>query len=203
MPDTTLSADASTAAARAQAVAQVIARVRAMTNGMQDISIATAQSICVLMTQLASDADLWKAQNFPVPQGKLWHAYLLHEDTDGRHAMYAVAMKPGHRQPPHNHTTWAVIAGVRGHERNVLYARESNDLQAHIRHLSDITVGTGGVLALGANDIHSIEVLGPTEALHLHLYGRGFTHLQDRLMFDLNTGIGSPFPIIQTGHRIT
>jgi len=196
----TLQADASPAVARARAVAQLVARVKIMTCGMQDISIATAQSICVLMTQLARDVYLWNPGDFPVPEGKLWQTYRLHEDADGRHAMYAVAMMPGHRQPPHNHTTWAVIAGVRGQERNALYVREGNNAQADIRHLSDIVIDTGGGLALGPNDIHAIEVLGPEQALHLHLYGRGFSHLHDRMIFDLETGVGRPFPIIQNVH---
>ncbi len=185
------------AAMRAHAVAEVIGRVRSLTEGRQDIGIAMAQGICEQMAQLASSTGLWNADDFPIPEDKLWQAYLLHEDSDGCHAMYAVAMKPGHAQPPHNHTTWAVIAGVRGREKNTVYVRDGDAQQARIRHVSDITVDAHRVIALGAQDIHSIEVLGPGNALHLHLYGRGFAHLGDRLIFDLETGIGTPFPVIQ------
>lgn len=182
---------------RAAAVGRTIGQVRALVSDGQDIGIAAAQSICELMGQLAANAPLWRSDDFPVPEDKLWQAYQLHEDPDGSYAMYAVAMKPGHQQPPHNHTTWAVIAGVRGRERNALHVREGEEPRARIRHLMDITVDHGKVIAMGAEDIHSIEVLGPGEALHLHLYGKGFAHLSDRRIFDLESGAGRPFPIIQ------
>lgn len=208
------------AARRATAVTRTIDQVRALVAGRQEIGIATAQSISELMAQLAGDEKLWNGEDFPVPEDKLWQAYQLHEDADGSYAIYAVAMKPGHQQPPHNHTTWAVIAGVRGCERNELYVREGgNDGEpVRIRRLMDITVGKGKVIAMGAHDIHSIEVLAPEKdsrqqqgaqgastrdllddgaALHLHLYGKGLSHLNDRLIFDLETGMGQPFPIIQ------
>lgn len=202
---------ASSADRRAVAVGRTIEQVRAVVSGRQDIGIATAQSVCELMGQLAADVQLWGSEDFPVPQDKLWQAYQLHEDADGSYAIYAVAMKPGHQQPPHNHTTWAVIAGVRGRERNELYVRESEGEggKAHIRRLVDITVGEGKVIAMGPEDIHSIEVLpfegvvpsrerpGDEAALHLHLYGKGLSHLNDRLIFDLESGVGRPFPIIQ------
>ena len=204
-------ANVSPADQRAAAVGRTIEQVRALVAGRQDIGIATAQGICELMGQLAADAALWCGEDFPVPEDKLWQAYQLHEDADGSYAIYAVAMKPGHQQPPHNHTTWAVIAGVRGCERNELYVREDgcDGSQARIRHLMDITVGEGKVIAMGADDIHSIEVLPPEgvassrerpgdeAALHLHLYGKGLSHLNDRLIFDLESGDGRPFPIIQ------
>ena len=42
---------------------------------------------------------------------------------DGRFALYGSAGVPGKAQPPHNHTTWASIAGVFGDEHNVFYER--------------------------------------------------------------------------------
>lgn len=182
---------------RSAAVERTIEQVKALVSGHQDIGIATSQGICDLMGQLAADLPLWEGDDFPVPEDKLWQAYQLHEEPDGSYAMYAVAMKPGHQQPPHNHTTWAAIAGVRGRERNRLYVREPAQPHARVRHLIDINVDHGRVIAMGPDDVHSIEVLGPDEALHLHLYGKGFAHLNDRRIFDLESGEGRPFPTIQ------
>ncbi|WP_051236289.1 hypothetical protein [Ottowia thiooxydans] len=187
----------SPAVRRAAAVERTIEQVRALVSDCQDVGIATSQGICDLMGRLAADSDLWVGGDFPVPEDKLWQAYQLHEDPDGSYAMYAVAMKPGHQQPPHNHTTWAAIAGVRGSERNTLYVREPAEPHPRVRHLIDINVDQGRVIAMGPDDVHSIEVLGPDEALHLHLYGKGFAHLNDRRIFDLESGEGRPFPTIQ------
>ena len=41
--------------------------------------------------------------------------------------------------PPHNHTTWAIIAGVHGEERNVVYDRLDNGAQADKVQLREAT----------------------------------------------------------------
>ena len=61
-----------------------------------------------------------------MPQGEPGKAYRLAEDADHRFALYAAAGAPGRQAPPHNHTTWAVIAGVYGEEHNVFYRRTDN-----------------------------------------------------------------------------
>lgn len=179
------------------AVQETVARVAALLDGEASPSIAQAQCLTQLMQELAGQSALWDSADFPIPEGRLWQAYLLHENPDGSHALYAVPMRPGHAQPPHDHTTWAVIAGVRGKERNSLYRRPRTPAEAPLDHLADITVTAGNALALGPGDLHAIEVLGPDQALHLHLYGKGFAHLQERRIFDLHTGAKRPFPPMQ------
>ena len=59
---------------------------------------------------LATQSDLFPAEHFKVfgSKGTIYH---LAEDPDGRFALYGSAGVPGKYQPPHNHTTWATIAG--------------------------------------------------------------------------------------------
>ena len=182
---------------RAAAVLNTVAQVRALLGQEAAPGIAQAQCAAACLQALAGQTALWDSADFPIPDDKRWQAYTLHEDADGAFAMYAVAMHPGHAQPPHDHTTWAVIAGVRGAERNSLYRRPETPGPAPLGHLADITVAAGGALALGPTDIHAIEVLGPGDALHLHLYGRGFAHLQERRIFDPLTSESRAFPAIQ------
>ena len=179
------------------AVEETVARVAALLDGETCPGIAQAQCITQLMQELAGRSALWDSADFPIQEDRLWQAYLLLENAVGSHALYAVAMRPGHAQPPHDHTTWAVIAGVRGKERNSLYRRPRTTAEDPLDHLADITVTAGNALALGPGDLHAIEVLGPDPALHLHLYGKGFTHLQERRIFDLHTGAKRPFPPMQ------
>lgn len=179
------------------AVEETVARVATLLGGETRPGIAQSQCITQLMQELAGQSALWDSADFPIAEDRLWQAYLLHENADGSHALYAVAMRPGHAQPPHDHTTWAVIAGVRGKERNSLYRRPHTPAKAPLEHLADITVTAGNTLALGPEDLHAIEVLGPDPALHLHLYGKGFAHLQERRIFDLHTGEKRPFPPMQ------
>ncbi|QHE84483.1 hypothetical protein [Hydrogenophaga sp. BPS33] len=182
---------------REAAVQATVANVRALIGTDAAPGIAQAQCAAACLQALAGQATLWDSRDFPIPEGKRWQAYTLHEDADGGYAMYAVAMHPGHAQPPHDHTTWALIAGVRGAERNSLYRRPHATGPAPLGHLGDITVAAHGALALGPSDIHAIEVLGPGDALHLHLYGKGFAHLQERRIFDPFTSESRAFPAIQ------
>lgn len=181
---------------RAAAVLDTVAQVRALLGQDAAPGLAPAQCAAACMQTLAAQTALWDSRDFPIEGDRLWQAYTLHEDADGAYAMYAVAMHPGHAQPPHDHTTWALIAGVRGAERNTLYRRPQGSGPAPLAHLGDITVAAGYSLALGPTDLHAIEVPGPGDALHLHLYGRGFAHLQERRIFDLLTGESRAFPAI-------
>src|SRR5258706_14649394 len=44
--------------------------------------------------------------------------YPLHEEPDHSLAIFVVTWLPGDETPPHNHATWAVIAGLEGRETN-------------------------------------------------------------------------------------
>jgi len=48
--------------------------------------------------------------------------HLLHEEPDHSLAVVAVCWLPGRETPPHNHGTWAVVAGVDGSETKYLLA---------------------------------------------------------------------------------
>src|SRR6516162_3638413 len=49
--------------------------------------------------------------------------HLLHEEIDHHLAIFAVSWLPGRGAPPHDHGTWAVVAGVDGPETNEFFER--------------------------------------------------------------------------------
>src|SRR5215475_7122140 len=107
---------------RAQAVRRLVEEARAIEkNG---VTHANLDKIGGLLAGLARRADLFPQAEFPL--GSDGGIYRLSEDPDHRFALYASAGGSGKKVPPHNHTTWAVIAGVHGAERNVVYARLDN-----------------------------------------------------------------------------
>src|SRR3546814_5719791 len=62
-----------------------------------------------------------------------------------------LAGAPGKYQPPHNHTTWAVIASVYGDEHNIFFERiddGSTPDVGRIRKLREITVSPGMAVTL-------------------------------------------------------
>ena len=149
------------------------------------VTTATLDKIGGLLSELAGRADLFPQDEFPLgPDGGI---YRLSEDPDHRFALYASAGGPGKKVPPHNHTTWAIIAGVHGDERNVVYDRLDNGAQRRQRAAArgagqGEDAARGDVIAYLPDDFHHIETpAGSGNALHLHFYGLSLEHLPDRV----------------------
>lgn len=183
---------------RAQ-VEAALTRVRAAVGDRpHDPTPEAAQLLRTILTDLAADAKLWAVEDFPIGGDRLWGVYEVHEDPDGRFALYASAAHPGHAQPPHNHTTWACIAGVAGVEINRLYRIDAGGRipgPSRLTKVAEIPVGPGDSIFLGPDDVHDICVAEPESAMHLHLYGLGLPRLDRRLRHDLTAGTCEYFPV--------
>ena len=107
---------------RSRAVRHLVDQAREIEKS--GVTPATLDKIGNLVAKLASRADLFPQDEFPL--GADGGIYRLSEDPNHRFALYASAGGPGKKVPPHNHTTWAVIAGVHGEEHNVVYDRLDN-----------------------------------------------------------------------------
>jgi predicted metal-dependent enzyme (double-stranded beta helix superfamily) len=174
---------------RAYKVAQTIDAIRKVSAA--GISRKSLENIKTLLTELASQTELFPWEHFPLGEGSAPRIYRLSEDADGRFAMYASVGAPGKSQPPHNHTTWAVISGVFGDERNVLYRRSDDRSvpnEGRLEHVGAITVKRGNAVALMPNDFHTICVSGNGNSLHLHAYGRSLERLPKRITFEHESG---------------
>jgi rhodanese-related sulfurtransferase/predicted metal-dependent enzyme (double-stranded beta helix superfamily) len=175
---------------RAAAVAQTIDSVRAIV-ARSGTDRSALDEVKAALIALASGGGLFPAAQFPVSPGKLAAIYHLAEDPDGSYALYASAGTPGKSQPPHNHTTWAVIAGVFGDEHNVFYERSDDGSvpgRGALRKTHELTVRRGNACALLPEDFHTIEVTGTEPSLHLHLYGHTLEDLPRRIGFEGSAG---------------
>jgi rhodanese-related sulfurtransferase/predicted metal-dependent enzyme (double-stranded beta helix superfamily) len=175
---------------RGRAVEETIARVRRI-EAEKGVTPAALEAIKPVLIDLAARSELFPAVHFPVAPGGRARVYRLAEDTDRRFALYASAGVPGKARPPHNHTTWAVIAGVFGDEHNVFYERIDNRAQAgvgRLRRTGELTVRRGNACAFLPDDFHTIEVTGGASSLHLHLYGMSLENLPERIHFESPDG---------------
>ena len=134
---------------RAAAVRQLVDQARDIERS--GVNSANLEKIGGLLAALASRAELFPQSEFPL--GSDGGIYRLSEDPDHRFALYASAGGPGKKVPPHNHTTWAVIAGVHGAERNVVYDRLDNGAREARQQPADfveVGVGYAGFLDLAS-----------------------------------------------------
>ena len=150
-----------------------------------------------VLTGLALQEDLFDADAFAVDAGALMTIYELSVDTDGRLGLYASAGMPGKQQPPHDHRTWSVIAGVRGAEHNQYFERTDDGRdpqQGRLKPTGERTLRRGDVNGMMGDRFHTIRVLDEGPAMHLHLYGYPLDRLAGRVYFDdVVGGIERPF----------
>ena len=175
---------------RARAVGALIGKVRAI-EAREGVTRASLETIKRELIALASRTELFPAAHFANSPGRSGTIYHLAEDADGRFALYGSAGVPGKAQPPHNHTTWASIAGVYGDEHNMFYERVDRGEtpgEGKLRRTHELTIQRGNACAMLPEDFHTIEVTGQSESLHLHLYGKTLEDLPDRITFPSSAG---------------
>lgn len=175
---------------RARAVEELIKCVRTIV-GREGVTRASLESVKAELIGLASRTELFPPQHFANGPGRAGTIYHLAEDNDGGFALYGSAGVPGKAQPPHNHTTWASIAGVFGDEHNVFYEcadRDATPGEGRLRKLRELTIRRGSACAMLPDDFHTIEVTGGEESLHLHLYGKTLEDLPERITFSSSNG---------------
>ena len=175
---------------RHEAVQAAIERVRAIAP-QPEVTREDLERVKVVLTALASRTELFPEASFPVAPGKPGAIYELATDPDRRYALYASAGVGGKAQPPHNHTTWAAIAGVYGEEHNVAFERVDDRSKAGWGRLEkrwELTCRRGNAVAFLPDDFHTIEVRGNGPALHLHLYGLSLADLPERVFFAGSAG---------------
>ena len=154
---------------RAAAVRRLVDESRAIEK--TGVTRANLEKIGGLLASLAARAELFPPEEFPL--GADGGIYRLAEDPDHRFALYASAGGAGKKVPPHNHTTWAIIAGVHGAERNVVYDRLDNGAREDLVQLREApakekTLRRGDVIAYLPEDFHHIETPSPGAARATH-----------------------------------
>ncbi|WP_431120828.1 rhodanese-like domain-containing protein [Variovorax paradoxus] len=176
--------------ARARAVDTFLAQARNLLPRAAAASGESLRAVAEALVRLGQRGSLFPAAQFPIDAEHPAQVYRLAEDADGGFALYLSAGIAGKAQPPHDHTTWAVIAGVEGNERNVLYRREktSDPARDALVHQRTVDVASGSAVVLLPDDVHTIELVDGQDGRHLHFYGRALELLDKRVVFESSEG---------------
>ena len=86
-----------------------------------------------------------------------------------------VCWPPGQDVTPHDHQTWAVVAGIDGVEKNQLWRRTDDGSRpgyAEVELQSEVQVGPGDTCLMLPDDIHSVLNDTDKPTLSLHVYGK-------------------------------
>jgi predicted metal-dependent enzyme (double-stranded beta helix superfamily) len=151
---------------------------------------ATVERVKPLVERLARSRAWVRPGYYECDSEQGFGVHVLHEEPD--HSLWVIAASwlPHRGAPPHNHGTWAVVAGIDGEEKNIIWRRRGNRLE---RGGSE-TIGPGQVATFLSNAIHSVINEGERTTLSLHVYGRNL-NFAERSRFDAETGVETPFQL--------
>ncbi len=157
-----------------------------------EVSVVSLEAAKAVFLELCTHTDLFNFEEFPLPDEGVERTSLIHEDDDGRYALYVNCGLPGQATRPHNHGgSWAMVAGVIGEEHHRLYERTDDGSipgHAELKLKGELEVRPGTAVSMLPDGIHSIHALSDQPLLHLHLYGWGFPKQGEREEFDLGSG---------------
>ena len=149
-----------------------------------------------LLMQLAENRELFSAEDFPLPGAdaeKNNALYLLAAENEPALSLYLQVSGSGLDVPPHNHKTWAIIAGIDGVEENRFYERTEGGPERSGRQ----EVGPGSAVAFEPEDLHSIHIHGQDCVLNFHMYGIPLDELYGREYWHAGSGEWRLFPVQQ------
>lgn len=175
-------------------IEEYIADIRAVVAEESD-DIGITKRIKPLALKLASSRDWFKDEYRKCDEKQGFGVHLLHEEENHDLAVFAISWLPNRGTPPHNHLTWAVVAGIEGEEHEVEWERRDDGTKpgyADIVKAGETTMRPGDVSACLPDDIHSVWNTGKKVSVSLHTYGRHL-NFTGRSEFDAETKVERPF----------
>ena len=168
---------ASERAAVVAAAMDDIAKIDAHGREHGGIDQAGVERIRERLLLLTKRDDLFGDDDFPPPDSPgASVSYRIAQNDDDELALYVQCVGDGTSAPPHEHTTWAVIVGMRGQELNRLYGPCAGGGGPQVQHEVIVERGTG--VAMLGDDVHSIHIEGA--ATNFHCYGLALERLTGR-----------------------
>jgi predicted metal-dependent enzyme (double-stranded beta helix superfamily) len=153
--------------------------------------------VAPLAQKLALDKSWVRPEHYETDREQGFGVHLLHEEADHSLPVFVVSWLPGRGAPPHDHGTWAVVAGVEGVEKNTRYKRiddRSRDDYAELEVKEAFDAAEGELVCMKTGGIHSVMNESEKVTLSLHTYGMHVNHTE-RSQFNLATNEKKDFKV--------
>lgn len=155
------------------------------------------EAVPLLAQRMVANRHNWLRPSMCVPNapGAGAGVFPLHEEADHSLAVVVVTWLPGDETPPHDHGTWAVIAGIEGHETNHWWKRLDDATipgYADVRRAGRQRIDCTTCIAMPGDAIHSLHNDSDEVSITLHLYGVN-VDFTDRRKFDPRRHTTGPY----------
>lgn len=169
--------------------------IKQLVSHLRDLKRETASEanmlevVPLLAQRIVASRHNWLRPHMCVPNeggGASAGLFRLHEEADHSLSVVVVTWLPGDETPPHDHGTWAVIAGIEGHESNHWWKRLDDGTipgYADVRRAGHQRIDSTTCVAMPGDAIHSLHNDSDSVSVTLHLYGRN-VDFTDRHKFD-------------------
>lgn len=154
-----------------------------------------------LVRELALSRTWLEPRHYRCDEAQGFGVHLLHEERDHTLAVFAASWLPGRGAPPHNHGTWAVVAGVDGPEKNIFWKRVDDGSRpgyAELIKQGEKVFGAGEVVSFLPDSIHSVVNETDAVTVSLHVYGKHVNYTT-RSQFDPAARTEREFKVMETG----
>ena len=149
-----------------------------------------------LALRAAESRETWLDDRMFAPDREQGYSlFPLSEEGDHSLAVFALSWLPDRGTPPHDHGTWAVVAGVLGPEWNTFWRRQDDGTRPGYAKLEQTGAKMflpGEVLAMPTGMIDQVWNQTPAITISLHIYGRHINHT-GRSQFDAKNDTEQPF----------
>ena len=152
------------------------------------------EKIRPLAERVAANKNWIKPDYRKIDPNQGFGIHLLYEENNHDLAVFIVAWAPGRGLEPHNHKTWAVVAGIEGQEHEVNYKRLDDGSKkgfADLQKTHEQTLYPGNAVCCLPEDIHSVWNNGTELALSIHTYGKHLNYT-GRSIFDVEEKTETP-----------
>ena len=150
-----------------------------------------------LVQTLVTDTSWVKPEYYETDPEQGFGVHMLHEEADHSLTVFMVSWNPDSGVQPHDHGTWAMIAGVEGIEHNTRYARlddRGREGYAEIKVKSEIMAGPGDLVCMKNGGIHSVWNDSDKVTLSIHTYGMHVNYTE-RSAYDMEANTAEAFQL--------